>query len=101
MISIPFESAKDVAKKGPAVKGLDDSDLSRHKIDSKVWEGFFVPPPNQIQTASISRSMLDGEDVEKWYQSLSRSVHWLRSSKKDPLRSRQRAVRLSADIIAT
>ena len=38
-----------------------------------VSSGFFVPPVNQLQTASISKDVLEGEDIlENWHLSLSR-----------------------------
>ena len=42
-------------------------------LSTMDYKGFFVPPPsNQNQTASISKQMLNAEDVDHWYQTLSR-----------------------------
>ena len=70
MISIPFETT--TKKEDVEYTGLDDSDLQRHKIDYQLWNGFFMPPMNQLQTAQISKNMSVTDDFEDWYSSLSR-----------------------------
>eukprot|EP01083_Nonionella_stella_P314177 1130828_1 len=71
MISLPYQTVKN--DNDEAFKGLDDSDIQRHKIDYQLWQGFFVPPMNQLQTASISKNMLqEVDDLENWHQSISR-----------------------------
>eukprot|EP01083_Nonionella_stella_P209508 759378_1 len=70
LISIPFE--RDPIKQDVEYTGLDDSDLQRHKIDCQLWNGFFMPPQNQLQTAQISRHMDGTDSFDDWYEGLSR-----------------------------
>merc|ERR1719242_2015306 len=70
MISLPYDSKQEEEDKDSI--HIDDSDLSRHKIDYKLWDGFFVPPINQLQTASLSKDMLEQNILDNWHLSLSR-----------------------------
>ena len=40
LISLPYDALEEDRDK---FKGLDDSDLKRHKIDYQLWKGFFIP----------------------------------------------------------
>ena len=72
LISLPYPTRK--SHKDVQFKGLDDSDLQRHKIDYQYWKGFFVPPEKQLQSATITKNMDDWNDdnLMKWYESISR-----------------------------
>ena len=82
----------DKSKEKSQFANLDDTDLQRHKIDYKLWDGFFVPPMDQIQTASISKQMLD-DNLANWHQSLSRvEPLTLFEYKRDPKNTETREI---------